>query len=375
MSVPLRVALVTHNVTKGDGQGRVNYEIARYGLARGAEVTLVTDRVAPELLAAGAKWLPVHPQVQHPVLLKVLDFTRKANRVVKKHSSQFDIVCANGYVLSIPHDVNCVHFVHTSWLRSPYRVSRMGKQFYVCYQNFYTRLNSFLERIAFAKARKLVAVSDLVAEELAAMGIPAAKTATIRNGVDVGEFHPGAADRFAFALPQDRLIGLFVGDIRSSIKNLDTVLKALKSIEDIDLAVAGGTENSCYPKLARQLGVENRVHFLGFCRNIPELMRAVDFFVFPSRSDTFGLVVTEAMASGLPVITAATVGSANLITSECGRVLSDPNDVEGLAGFLSELAADSQLRISMGLTARAIAERNTWEHMAEKYWDLFQRRS
>ena len=109
-------------------------------------------------------------------------------------------------------------------------------------------------------------------------------------------------------------------------KNLDTVLQALVGASGVHLAVVGAREGSPYPALAERLGVADRVHFLGFRRDMAQIMQAVDIFVFPSRYEPFGIVVLEAMASGVPVILAATVGAAEVVTPDCGVVLPDPED-------------------------------------------------
>ncbi|MBA4456513.1 glycosyltransferase family 4 protein, partial [Cylindrospermopsis raciborskii CS-506_A] len=106
-------------------------------------------------------------------------------------------------------------------------------------------------------------------------------------------------------------------------------------------------------------------------RDMPLLQKAADFFVFPSRYEPFGLVVIEAMASGLPVITSKSTGAADLVTPACGIVLADCNDINSLAQSLELLKSDYQLRQKMGKAARAIAEQYSWKIMAQNYLDLF----
>ena len=135
----------------------------------------------------------------------------------------------------------------------------------------------------------------------------------------------------------------------------------------------GGTAGSPYPELARSLNLENRVHFLGFRQDVPDLMKAADFLVFPSRYEPFGLVVLEAMATGIPVITAATTGAAQLVTPDCGIVLPDSDDTQALAEALNQLVkCDRQQRQQMGEVARTIAEQHSWANMGRNYVNLFE---
>ena len=127
-----------------------------------------------------------------------------------------------------------------------------------------------------------------------------------------------------------------------------------------------------YPQLAARLGLNERVHFLGCRDDMPDLMRAVDLFVFPSRYEPFGLVVLEAMASGLPVIATTTTGAVELVTPECGIVLSDTEDTQALAKALLYLKSDFDLRKRMGQAARTIAQQHSWTSMAQSYVDLFE---
>jgi glycosyltransferase involved in cell wall biosynthesis len=212
----------------------------------------------------------------------------------------------------------------------------------------------------------------MVREELIEIGVPDEKITVIINGVDLEEFKPGPADRDSLKLPDGPVLGLFVGDIKSPIKNLDTVLRALPRVPHLHLAVAGESSDSPYPALADELNVADRVHFLGFRRDIADLMRAADFFLIPSRRDSCPLVLLEALASGLPVIASSRVGNAPLLQSGAGFVLDDPEDVVTLSDHTGTLTTDPALRQRMGRAARTVAETHSWDQMAASYLQLIR---
>jgi glycosyltransferase involved in cell wall biosynthesis len=239
----------------------------------------------------------------------------------------------------------------------------------------FTWLNARLEKRAFARTRHLVPVSEKVREELAELGF-ARNVNVILNGVDVREFTPAKkTGRSALGLPENVPLALFAGDIKSPRKNLDSVLKALAEIDGLHLAVAGSTEGSPYMRMAEELGLNGRVHFLGFRKDIDLLMSNVDFFVFPSRYEACTLAVIEALASGLPVVTTRQSGVSELVDGKlrAGIVLDDPEDVQGLQEAMAILARDASLRGQMGAAARAVAEEHSWDKVAAQYIQLFEK--
>lgn len=370
----MRLAIVTHAVVRGDGQGRVNLEIARAALGRGWSVVLLASRADPSIVDAGATWVRVVPRRLPTALVHGQAFALAATAALRRLRPRPGVTLANGFVMWAQSDINVVHFVHGAWLRSAAYPFRRPRTPYAAYQRAYTELNARLERIAFRESRYLVAVSEKTAVELRALGMPETRIVTIANGVDPLEYRPGPPQRRRWELPDAVPVFLFAGDLRTARKGLDTVLRALARTPQVHLAVAGDACDSPFPALAASLGLERRVHWLGFQRDMPTLMRSVDALVFPSRYESCGLVILEAMASGLPVLTARTAGGSALV-GEGGRVLDDPDDVSTLARWMSELAADAVLRRRMGTIGRAIAEQHTWSAMAEQYLELIEQSS
>ena len=369
----MRICIITSNVRLGDGQARVNYEIVKTAIQRKHNVTLVVRQVAPELKDNELIKCIYFPLRNIPTeLLRGIIFTRLSDNWLIKHAHEFDIVMSCGAVTSKETDINVVHFVHSAWLNSPFHVSRMSKNLYGVYQWLYTSINTFLEKQAFQKSKILIAVSETIKQELINIGINENKIKVVLNGVDIDEFKPISQERNQFSLPENVDLALFVGEFKTNRKNLDTVLKALVNVPSLHLAVVGSIEDSPYPQLAKQLELEERVHFLGYRSDIAKIMQAVDFFVFPSRYEPFGMVVSEAMASGLPVITTAVSGVAAIITPECGIVLPDSEDILALTNAMLRLTNNFELRKQMGQVARAIAEQHSWTSKATTYLDLFE---
>jgi glycosyltransferase involved in cell wall biosynthesis len=369
----MRLAVVTHNVLRGDGQGRANYEIVRHALQQGVTVYLIADSVDEDLVAAGANWIPVQPQTLRKVnLVKVFAFARRANAIVQKMRDELDLIHGYGYCLDVPHQVNTSQYVHSAWIKSPVHTARQNKNLYGLYQWTYSALNAKWERQAYHKAQVVVAASSTVREELKEIGVPANRLRVILNGADLTEFHPGTADRSALGLPQNVPLALFAGDIRTPRKNLDTVLKGLAKAPGVHLAVVGRVEGSPFPALAESLGIKDRVHFLDFRRDIAEIMRAVDMFVFPSRYEACALVLAEATASGLPIITAKTTGGSELVTPESGILIDDANDADALGAAIATLAADPERRKTMSAAAWKRAQTNTWDDIAAAYLNLYR---
>jgi glycosyltransferase involved in cell wall biosynthesis len=369
----MKLCIVTPNVIKGDGQGRANYEIVQESIRQGHHLTLVAHSVADELLQSPQiEWVHFKIPKVPTAFFKEVYFALCSASWLKTHQNEFDLVQSYGAVTFGKSDVNTAQFVHTSWLKSPLHTSKSSPNLYGLYHWIRTTLNGSWERQAFNDARAVVAVSEGIRNELKDIGVPDDRIHVILNGVDLEEFTPGSIDRPSLGLPVDKTLALFAGDIKTNRKNLDTVLRALATVSDMELVVVGSLKGSPYPDLAKQLGISDRVHFLGFRKDLPQIMRGVDLFVFPSRYEPFGMVVTEAMAAGLPVITAASTGAAQLVTPESGIVVQDAEDMNALALALTSLRDDRLLRQKMGAVGREIVQQHDWKSKAQQYLTLFE---
>ena len=370
----MRLCIITPLIGRNDGQGRVNLEIAAEAARQGHEVTVMAEQVSGLPLDVRVRAITLPPPSWLPTrLLRDQLFALRTRAVLVRTRGDYDAVIGNGFVTWARCDLNAVHFVHSSWLRSaqhPWRLRRTPRSFYAW---VYSACNVALERLALRRSARIVAVSASVARDLRRNKVQPTRISVVLNGVDTAEFHPGPKQRVALGLPVDVKLALFAGDLKSPRKNLETVLRALADAPGLHLAVAGRKENTPYPALAKRLGIYDRVHFLGFRHDMPALMRSSDMFVFPSRYEACSLVLIEALASGTPVITARSAGGSELIGRQVGVVLEHSDDAAALADTLRTLMADESRRSAMARSARVLAQAHSWKSMACIYVELLLR--
>ena len=224
------------------------------------------------------------------------------------------------------------------------------------------------------------------------MGVDMSKVVTIPPGVDLGRFHPlGLAEaRQRVSVPlNDRMI-LFVGRIEP-LKGIDTLIRAIALLEAgcpndtpcLYLSIIGGdpddpahdnAELERLKQMSADLGIENVVTFLG-SKNQDELQyyyAAANVVVVPSHYESFGMVALEAMACGTPVIASEVGGLAFLVRDgETGFHVEDQN-AAALAGKLSQLIEDAELRERLGRQAHIYAQDYSWPRIADQIITLFK---
>jgi glycosyltransferase involved in cell wall biosynthesis len=377
----MKICIVTHEFSPQTGQGKVNYEIAQYLLDRGHEVFMIASDVASNLASYpnAHVFLVKIPAWVKSALFRAQFFAVRSATILKDNHHKFDIIHANGSITYYPSDVNACHFVHSSWQISRYHPIRNKIGLNSLYQSFYTILNAKWEQSSYQKTDRVIAVSEFVKQSLVRDAhVPSDTIDVVWNGVDIEEFRPQRPDeenhlRKSLGLPTAACISFFTGDLKTNRKNLDLVLQALVQLPKYHhLVVAGGVEGSIYPEMARELGIADRVHFLGYRSDVSSLLRYADVFTFPSHYDPCPLVLLEALACGVPVITARSVGnSASLEHGKNGYVLESSYDLDIFVKILRQLGESTELRRRVGQAGRRTAEELSWQKMAAHYETIY----
>ncbi|HYU97226.1 MAG TPA: glycosyltransferase family 4 protein [Pyrinomonadaceae bacterium] len=233
---------------------------------------------------------------------------------------------------------------------------------------------SRLHRITLSRAARIIAVSHAVASRLKADAIvPAEKISVILNGIDTARFSKARSefDRRQFfgswKLPADSLLVGTVGEL-TPLKGQEEILRAasqlLKQLPEIHFIIAGvdhSRENQHRTRLEdliKELDLTTHVSLVGWLDDLAELYCGSDVFVSASHTESFGLAIAEAMASGTAVVATGTEGASELIkTGETGSLVPIGNVVK-LAESILLLLRDKEERIRLGRAAQQAAAAN-----------------
>ncbi|MCX7670990.1 MAG: glycosyltransferase [Anaerolineae bacterium] len=219
-------------------------------------------------------------------------------------------------------------------------------------QQGWLRLYAPLLRLILRRADRIIATSPRYIETSSWLQPVSERCTVVPLGVDVDRFAPPPQP---FAGPPTLL---FAGKLRY-YKGLDTLLRALVGLPGVHLNVVGdGPMRRPWAALAQELGIADRVHFLGEIEDaaLPAQYQRAHIFVLPAnaRAEAFGTVLLEAMAAGLPCVTTEVGTGTSWVVQDgvTGRVVP-PQDPDALASVLRDLLADVERRNRMGRAGRA----------------------
>ncbi len=225
-----------------------------------------------------------------------------------------------------------------------------------------------------------LAVSNLVRRHmLRYYHVPDDRIRVVYNGVDVDGIRPptddGARRVFRAGLGAGSHTLFLMVAHNFKLKGLDTTLRALALLrragQGVSLVVVGNGAVNQYLGIARSLGVDDIVRFVGDQPDPLPYYQSADVFVLPTYYDPCSLVVLEAMAAGLPIITTRNNGVHELMTPGLeGEVILDPSNPEELAAAM-ELYCSEHRRVECGRAARALAEQNSTAEMFRRHIELY----
>lgn len=241
------------------------------------------------------------------------------------------------------------------------------------------RHQRWLQRQAWLSADRVLSVSSRLAERMTSeMRLPAERVTTIRNGVDLTRFSSTSRSvaRETLEIPAEALVFGTVGRL-VPVKDHGTLLEAFARVTkdgiDAFLLISGeGPLRAPLLARAQELGVHDRVRFLGHRRDVETVLAALDVFVLSSVSEGLSNTILEAMASGLPVVATRVGGADELVLDGETGLLVSPAAPDAMAATLRRLAADEGGRRSMGTAARHRVEREfALSAMVERYETLY----
>ena len=364
----MKIAFVVHDYRRREGHSRYVVELATR-FAEQHEVHVFADQIEPE----GNAKIHFHhvPAWRESALVSILSFAGQATFRVR---GKFDIIHNQG-LCGLRGNVFTAHICNRAWHRALRQVSgRLSVREWIS-GNTLSLLELMFYR--FARRCQVIAVSRRIAEDLRRCYGTKAPVSIVHHGVDLNSFSPARLHplrslvRAECGLNDQEMAFLFVGDLRKGGRQC---LEALSKLDSGKLLFVSRSGVEPYRDLVHQLGVGDRVVFLGPTGQVERYYAASDALLLPSHYDSFALVVTEAMASELPVIVSREAGAAELIQNgENGLVLEDFRNPLELAEKMRLLLLDRSLAARLGKEARRTAEQHSWDVTAAETIRVYER--
>ena len=221
-------------------------------------------------------------------------------------------------------------------------------------------------RFTYSRVTRVLAISEVIHRNvLDTTPMAPERVVTLHDAIDAGEFSPekgrGAVVREEFGYSKENIVVGFVGRF-SPGKGHEELLRAAAAIArvrpHVRFLVAGEASagEEAYEqeirKLCASLGIEGAVTFAGFRRDIPDVMASFDVLAFPSHAESFGVVLIEAMAMELPVVSTNCDGVLDIVVEGETGLYVPPRAPEELARALLRLIDDADLRARFGHAGR-----------------------
>jgi UDP-glucose:(heptosyl)LPS alpha-1,3-glucosyltransferase len=342
----MRIAYVVHDYHRAGGHSRYVTELATR-FSREHEVHVFANRI--ERGDAAAIRFHEVPAWRKNALTTVLSFALPATFQVGRG---FDIVHCQGFCC-FRGNVFTSHICNRAWHLALKEIEGGVTWRERIFNAVATTLEHGLYR--FARGAVVIAISQRVAADITRFYHCRAPIEVIHHGVDLSLFSPRNRQRWRadararYAVAGDETVYLYVGDLRKGSRRC---ILALARLATGRLLLVSRSADTAYRRLAEEAGVGSRVVFAGATNQVEQAYAAADALLLPTPYDAFGMVVTEAMACGLPVVVSREAGACELIRHGVnGLVLDDATSVEELAAHMRLLDSDRERAASLGAAA------------------------
>jgi glycosyltransferase involved in cell wall biosynthesis len=367
----MHVAFLVPSLGLLEGQGNADRELVTRVARAGHTVDVYTSLV-PDV-ALGIEGVRIRKLPRLPTWQLGNQLLGLAASSAMLRPKRYDLVHADAGVTARRADVLVVHTVTDRWLQLPEEIwGEPGIR--GAHQAFATRFKARLEMRQARAARAVIANSERTRLDLIERGVDAATITVMAFGVDATHFRPPeekerSEARARFGLSPEEFVVCFVG-AHGPRKGLPLALDAFAEAAPGErLLVAGQHRSGIWAADARARGLPAVMP--GKLDDVRQAYWASDVLVYPSRYDAFGMVVLEAMATGLPVVV-STATASHEIVGDAGIVL-DRLTPGAIRKALDAFRDDPDRRRAASARARAIAADRTWDIAGATLLDVYER--
>lgn len=233
----------------------------------------------------------------------------------------------------------------------------------------------FLDSIVIRFFNKIVAVSNAMEKELLKIKIPSSKTSVIETALDFSYLQLDLKKsnlREELGFDSNAVLIGTIGRLsleRGHIYFLRAAKEIIKIFPNVIFLIAGdGYLKESLVSEAKKMGIKDKVFFLGFRKDISNILSAIDIFVFPSLRESFGIALVEAMAVGKPVVATRMGISSEIIKDGETGIMIEPKNSDSIREAVIKLLRDENLRVKIGASAkRLVVERFNCQQMVNSY--------
>lgn len=362
----MKILFMARNLVTDLSAPKYVLELSNELIKLGSEVIIPTSN--PRETIEGAKIVKLPGFFARRSLSPIL-YTSYAK--ICKLRGKVDVIHGNGYTLF--DDVTTVHFMTESY------INRLKK--YNLGKEKSNGIEEYIQKNILKSSRRLIAVSDLVKNELIKYyEIPEDKITTVHNGVNLTEFSPSTGNEREQLMKKYHLnsnvkILLFIGGSAYERKGFKFLLESLHYMsKDIVLVATCKNLTKDYQKYTEDTELSSRLIIENFVPDISELYKAADIYILPTIYDPFPLAVMEAMGSSLPTIISTNCGCTDIINHGVnGLIIDDLNDSAAISKMINSLAEDKSSRQRLGMNARETALKMSWRSVAEKNLMIYRK--
>ena len=365
------ITMVAHRVDSTGGQEEVHWQIVSELASRGHPVTVVAGHFAQPPLSHTLFYRVRGPK--RPSTLRHSSFLIDSRSVLRQHACGLIHLCGPAYLGG--SDIVTFHFCH-KYYHEHVGISRAARQSPI-YRANAAAFSSMARRgehkvMTDSRHGIPVAVSHGLAAELhEAYPGSEARTSVIPNAWSPGRVavsaDAGSVARQELGLSSQSLIALFAGGDWDR-KGLWVAVNAVAKTSDWTLLVVGRGDEARLLSLAFELGISDRVRYLGFRSDIARWYAASDVLVFPTGYEAAPLVGLEACAAGLPLVATPVSGISELLAAGAG--IDVQRSAESVRDGLVRMA-DEATRWKHSQAARAAASAQTWDAVVDQYERLY----